>query len=108
MAMLYPVDASPLQTFSPLSSEPPTSFTQDLSPDAPADCLLLECGDVRNILWTLFYDEDKGKPATRDCSDKTGSLGPRSFDITCTDREPAFIGLCLLFARKLTIQRAIS
>jgi hypothetical protein len=61
MAAPYPVDISPLRTFSPLASEPPKSFLQDLSPDTPrADCLLLGCGDPRGILFSLFYDQKEG------------------------------------------------
>jgi hypothetical protein len=60
MAAPYPVDVSPLRTFSPLASEPPKSFLQDLSPDTPANCLLLGCGDPRNILFSLFYDQKDG------------------------------------------------
>jgi hypothetical protein len=39
---------------------PATSFTQDLPPGLPADCLLLGCGDPRNILFTICYEEDNG------------------------------------------------
>jgi Domain of unknown function (DUF4470) len=60
MALPYAVDASPLRSFAPLRNEPPASFTQDLLPGKHADVLLLGCGDPRNILFTVFYDEGKG------------------------------------------------
>jgi len=63
MAMLYSVDASPRQSFSPLSSDPPALLTRDLPPAAEANCLLLGCGDPRNILYTLFHDENNGEQA---------------------------------------------
>jgi hypothetical protein len=62
--MDYRYDVSPFKTFSPLASEPPTSFLQDVPVEMPAACLLLGCGDPRKILFSLFYDQDKGKSLT--------------------------------------------
>jgi Domain of unknown function (DUF4470) len=55
--MLYPVDASARTDFSPIRFEPSTSFIQDIPPGKNVNCLLLGCGDPRNILFTLFGDE---------------------------------------------------
>jgi len=56
MTMLYSVDTSPCRPFYPLLEEPPSSLVQDLPPAIHADCLILDCGDLRNILYsTLFF-----------------------------------------------------
>ena len=92
--MLHPEDISPCRPFYPLRDEGPTSLVQDLPPAEHANCLLLECGDFRNILYTLFHDEDNGDWTTpRRFSGEVNTSGTRSFDITCCDAEPAIIGL---------------
>ena len=40
---------------------PVVSFTQDLPPGTDADCLLLNCGDLRNILFTIFGEKGARK-----------------------------------------------
>ncbi|KAG9084838.1 hypothetical protein FRC06_003876 [Ceratobasidium sp. 370] len=42
--------------FYPIGNTAAISLTQDLSPEQPADILLLGCGDPRNILFTLYAD----------------------------------------------------
>ncbi|KAG8739655.1 hypothetical protein FRC10_005357 [Ceratobasidium sp. 414] len=42
--------------FYPIGNTAAISLTQDLSPEQPADILLLGCGDPRNILFTLYTD----------------------------------------------------
>jgi hypothetical protein len=64
--MDYRYDVSPLKPFCPLANEPPTSFLQDVPVEMRAACLLLGCGDPRKILFSLFYDQNKGKALTRD------------------------------------------
>ncbi|KAG9080056.1 hypothetical protein FRC06_007128 [Ceratobasidium sp. 370] len=54
------------------------SLTEDLSPEQPADVLLLGCGDPRHILFTLF-------------ADVVASSGPRKLDVTCCDIEPSIL-----------------
>jgi len=68
---------------------PVVSFLQHLPPESRADCLLLNCGDPRNILFSIYCDErDHGKT-------RPGQLLMlvRDLDITCTDAEPAIIGM---------------
>jgi hypothetical protein len=60
MSMQFPVNVAPFRKYSPLRTVPPVSLTQDLPFGVDADCLLLGCGDARNILYTLFYEEDNG------------------------------------------------
>ena len=43
-----------------LSRVPVVSFTQDLPPGTNADCLLLNCGDLRNVLLTIYCEESSG------------------------------------------------
>ncbi|KAF8595868.1 hypothetical protein BDV93DRAFT_528382 [Ceratobasidium sp. AG-I] len=70
-------------TFNPLGGSPAISLTQDLSPDQSADILLLGCGDVYNVLFTIS-------------TDVTLPSGPRNLDITCCDLEPAVLARNLL------------
>lgn len=58
-----------LQLFDPIGNTPAVSLTQDLPPQKNADVLLLGCGDVRHILFTIHTEH---LAHTR-----------RSFDITC-------------------------
>ncbi|KAG9092353.1 hypothetical protein FS749_015800 [Ceratobasidium sp. UAMH 11750] len=67
----------------PIGHTAPISLTQDLSPEQPADILLLGCGDPRNILFTLS-------------ADVVASSGPRKLDITCCDIEPAVLARNIL------------
>jgi hypothetical protein len=60
MSMQSPVNATPIRTYPPLGKVPVVSLTQDLPPGLNADCLLLECGDARNILYTFFCEENNG------------------------------------------------
>jgi len=59
MSMVYQANASPHQSWQPFLSEPAISLTQNLAPEADAKCLLLGCGDSRNILFTIFNDENE-------------------------------------------------
>ena len=95
--MLYPVDACRRNPFSPIRFEPATSFTQNIPPEKDVNCLLLGCGDPRNILFTVFGDEDTGKQVLELNAD--GIDSPRNFDFTCCDVEPAIIGNCPLLSR---------
>ena len=61
MSMQCQLYASPFQRYSPLSKDPPVSLTQDLPPGLHATVLLLGCGDARNILYTIFCEQDHGE-----------------------------------------------
>jgi hypothetical protein len=73
-AMLGPGFAKLWVHFFPIGNTPAVSLTQGLPPEKKADILLLGCGDIRNILFTLHCDS------------------PRQFDITCCDLESTVIG----------------
>ncbi|KAI1098423.1 hypothetical protein F4804DRAFT_324803 [Jackrogersella minutella] len=60
----------------PIGNTPAVSLTRSLPQGIDADLLLLGCGDVRNILFTLYTE--RGFP-------------PRKLDITCCDTEAAII-----------------
>ncbi|MCJ1276023.1 hypothetical protein MMC21_003828 [Puttea exsequens] len=59
--------------FYPVGNTPAVCLTQDLPGETPARILLLGCGDVRNILFTIYSDDH------------------RAFDITCCDAEVAIL-----------------
>ena len=65
MAVPYPIFASPLQSFFPVGGTPACCFTEGLPFAVRADCLLLGCGDPRNILFTIFSNENDGKLAVK-------------------------------------------
>ena len=59
MSTAYQANASPFQSWHPIASEPAISLTRHLAPEIDAKCLLLGCGDARNILFTIFNDENE-------------------------------------------------
>jgi hypothetical protein len=54
--MLTPGYASLFVYFYPIGNTPAVCLTQGLPPGKKADILLLGCGDVRHILFTLHCD----------------------------------------------------
>jgi len=60
MAMLHPPYVSPMQWFFPMGQTAAVSLTQDLPPGKQANCLVLGNGDARNILFTLFNEQNNG------------------------------------------------
>ncbi|KAF9065145.1 hypothetical protein BDP27DRAFT_1425084 [Rhodocollybia butyracea] len=66
--------------FYAIGNTPATSLTRDLSPQTPANILLLGCGDPRNVLFSVFNEDKKSD---------------RRLDITCSDIDPAIIGVFL-------------
>lgn len=74
--MAHPLSWPSSRTFNPLGHEPAISLTQDLSPEQPADILLLKCRDPHHILYTLS-------------TDVTCLPAPRKIDLTCSDLEVA-------------------
>ena len=52
----------PKRPFRPVGDVAPSNLTRQLSADQDkANCLILECGDIRNILFTIFCNA-KGWP----------------------------------------------
>jgi hypothetical protein len=49
-----------MQWFYPIGNTAATCLTQDLPPGKQANCLLLGNGDARNILYTIFSEENNG------------------------------------------------
>ncbi|KAF8601452.1 hypothetical protein BDV93DRAFT_608175 [Ceratobasidium sp. AG-I] len=76
--MVHPLVWPSRPTFHPLGGSPAFSLTQDLTPEQSADILMLGCGDVYNVLFTL--STDTAVPSN-----------PRKLDITCCDIEPAVL-----------------
>jgi hypothetical protein len=56
--MYAPVVADIVTFFYPIGNTPAVQLTRDLPREQPADILLLGCGDVRNILFTVYADHD--------------------------------------------------
>ena len=76
--MLAPVIANLVQFFYPVGNTPAVSLTQDLPAREKADLLLLGCGDLRHILFTINNEQE-----VRD---------QRRLDFTCCDVDTAVIG----------------
>ncbi|KAI0192520.1 hypothetical protein F4808DRAFT_475476 [Astrocystis sublimbata] len=70
--MLTPAIINIQSFFYPVGNTPAISLTQSIPPGDPADILLLGCGDVRNILFTVHNDS-------------------RKLDVTCCDNQKAVI-----------------
>ncbi|EPQ57665.1 hypothetical protein GLOTRDRAFT_128021 [Gloeophyllum trabeum ATCC 11539] len=69
--------------FYPIGNTAAVCLTQDLPPGRPADVLLLGCGDVRNVLYTVY-------------ADLPSPAGPRQLDFTCCDYQPAILARNIL------------
>ena len=54
--MIVPGYAKVLSYFYPFGNTPAIYLTQGLPPETRADILLLACGDVRNVLFTVHTD----------------------------------------------------
>ncbi|KAG1879717.1 hypothetical protein F4604DRAFT_1751188 [Suillus subluteus] len=76
--MAHPAIWRGKQFFYPIGNTSAVCLTQDLCPSEKADVLLLGCGDLRHILYTVY-------------TDSTGSQASRKLDFTCCDLESAVI-----------------
>ena len=56
LVMLHPTIVNICSFFYPIGNTPAVCLTQDLSREQGADILLLGCGDIRNILFTIYSD----------------------------------------------------
>lgn len=77
--MLAPEIANFVQFFYPIGNTPAVSLAQDLPSGTKADILLLGCGDVRHILFTVNNEQ--------------GAREKRSLDVTCCDVDHCVIGM---------------
>jgi hypothetical protein len=60
MSILSPLSIAVSNSFHPLSNNPATSLTDYLPPGLQANALILEYGDPRKILFTLYSEQDNG------------------------------------------------
>jgi hypothetical protein len=96
--MSHPVLWPKKTFFYPIGNTVPVCLTRDLSPEQPANILLLGCGDPRNILYTMFsgIKPSSGEYDINDfiviLSQILFASGSRALDITCCDVEPAVLG----------------
>jgi len=95
-SMAYQANASPFQSWRPFAREPAISLTQNLAPEIDAKILLLGCGDARNILFTIFTDENE-RIASLFFTQYWRTDFNRSYDFTCCDIEPAILGLTVYY-----------
>ena len=58
--MQYSVNLIPTPYFYPIGVTPANCLTEQLPPGERANCLLLGSGDPRDILFTIFNEEDNG------------------------------------------------
>lgn len=60
--MQHTVNVNPRPYFYPIGSTPAVCLTEQLPPGEQANCLLLGGGDPRDILFTIFNEENNGIP----------------------------------------------
>ncbi|KAF8474954.1 hypothetical protein BDZ91DRAFT_845166 [Kalaharituber pfeilii] len=92
-SMLHPAYINLTYFFHPTGVTPATCLTQDLSPQRPASILLLNCGDPRSILFTLYNSDPE-------CL--------RVLDFTCCELEPAVLARNVLLFSLLIDDRNLS
>jgi hypothetical protein len=56
--MYGPVVVDILTFFYPIGNTPAVQLTRELQREQPANILLLGCGDARNILFTVYAEQD--------------------------------------------------
>ncbi len=61
LTMLNPSMVDIVSHFYPMGNTPAVCLTQALSQETGADILLLGCGDLRNLLFTIYYDASPGE-----------------------------------------------
>lgn len=100
--------------FYPIGNTSAVCLTRDISPDDPANILLLGCGDLRNILYTICADTTQaGKGADLPHKDEmlmhSIMIERRLLDFTCCDQEPGVLGEYRRFFKflALILQRGI-
>ncbi|KAH9831606.1 uncharacterized protein C8Q71DRAFT_881712 [Rhodofomes roseus] len=82
--MSHPLNWPFKHFFYPIGNTSATCLTQDLPVEQAADVLLLGCGDIRNILYTVYADLHPHVGNTRE------------LDFTCCDIEPAILARNIL------------
>ncbi|KAG8739875.1 hypothetical protein FRC11_000533, partial [Ceratobasidium sp. 423] len=94
--MAHPLCWPSERAFDPLGKEAAISLTQDLSPEQPADILLLECRNPQHILYTLSTDVTCPPGGLNSAAVEIVELTsywlllvPRKIDLTCCDPEAA-------------------
>lgn len=56
--MYAPVVTDIVTYFYPVGNTSAVHLTRNLPIEEPADVLLLGCGDIRNVLFTVYTDQD--------------------------------------------------
>ncbi|KAF3942450.1 hypothetical protein ABW19_dt0209667 [Dactylella cylindrospora] len=87
--MLHPLVFDAHGFFYPIGNSPAVNLVSNLPPEVDADILLLGCGDVRNILFTLFTESPSD-------SNLKNSSKARKFHFTCCDIDGGVIARNIL------------
>ncbi|KAK6361446.1 hypothetical protein TWF730_005174 [Orbilia blumenaviensis] len=87
--MLHPTLFDSNGYFYPIGNSPAMNLVGHLPPEIDAEILLLGCGDVRNILFTIFTESP-------DATNKNEVLAHRKYHFTCCDIEGAVIARNIL------------
>ncbi|KAF2034802.1 hypothetical protein EK21DRAFT_55723 [Setomelanomma holmii] len=86
--------------FYPVGNTPAVCLTQSLPPELDADLLLLGCGDIRNILFTVYGGAQQSEDPLvgSGCWDENADkhAGSRQLDFTCCDIEAEIIARNIL------------
>lgn len=59
--MATPVIVDIVTYYYPVGNTSAVHLTRNLPPEQTAQILLLGCGDIRNIVFTVYMDQDLGK-----------------------------------------------
>lgn len=59
--MATPMIADIVTYFYPIGNTSASHLTRNLPREQTAQILLLGCGDIRNIVFTVYMDQDSGK-----------------------------------------------
>lgn len=92
--MLHVALPLPTRYFSPIGSTPAVSLIAHQPPaKETADILLLGCGDIRNILYTVFCNQNgKHGYSFTGLTSVQDPLKAKHLVFTCCDIEPAILG----------------
>lgn len=94
--MLAPTGVINDNRFRPWGAAPVVSLTRNLPRDGDADILVLG-GDVRNLLYTAYTEQDPEKAGLK--SPAYNDLPPRKLDVTWCEIDDFNLGESLSFTR---------
>jgi hypothetical protein len=92
--MAHPVTWPKKTLFYPIGNTSAVNLAKDLTPEEPANLLLLGWGDPRNMLYTIYSRSAVCTYSTLAAVLYTHTviIVPRRYDFTCCDIEPTMLG----------------